>query len=140
MGVEKFRCRLQRLLRCGDYAVICLRENHIARFRCFAKFAARATLQCLHHGGSRGAVIAREYFQRVGVGCRIGGAGSRGDVCRIIAGHIRDHECADGSGADRRQAAALDCRKMVADGVDVLNRGAALQQCLRDGFQISHCD
>jgi len=141
--LEHGGCRLQTSLGGGDDDVAHAAQARIAGLGRLLGCAGSAARQVLCHRRRHGTAMARQDRLRVGVGGRIGGAGTRSDVGWVIAGHVGHHQREHRGAAGRRlqrQPPALDTRQVLAHHVDLLDRRAAAQQLARHRFQLRHAD
>lgn len=128
-GAGHFGGGVERLLRRGDQLEVAAREQRVARLE---RLRARV-LEPGAHVGRHLDVVARENFQRLRRGGRVGHGRPGGDHRSFVARYIGDRVGVHaGRPAGLGQAAALDRREVLAHAVHLADVRAGAQQRLVD--------
>ena len=100
------------------------REAGVARLGRLRQLAGRAARQQAPGGRRRARGQAVQQRQRLGEGGGVGRKGPRGDGGRVVAHHVRERQHPGRHLRAGAEAAALEGRQVLADGVELRDAGA----------------
>src|SRR5471032_3061036 len=127
----------------ADYRVAHTLKNWVDRLGRFREFAALPAFDAPLHGSrhSRSDSVPVEHFRGRRKGGSIGGRGGGADHVQVVAHYVRKQQRFHrGRRGQTGQLAALDARDVLADGVDLVDIGAAGQQQASSGLLLFERD